>query len=160
MRQRHPAGIAAARVSGSISPGGGAQGKATAALSQLRPTLRLEAVSLVAVVAVAAVLVVVTPARTEAEPGVVVGRQVRLVLVLPPAVGDEHPAHEEPGDQGQDAHRSHDPEGPNEDVRHANLRRGRVGELHDRCDRLLKDQDRESLPPAAATAATPWCPPP
>jgi copper transport protein len=47
------------------------RGKVGAALAQLRTTLVLEAVSLAAVVAVAAVLVVVTPARTEAEPGVV-----------------------------------------------------------------------------------------
>jgi copper transport protein len=47
------------------------RGKATAALTQLWTTLRLEAVVLAVVVAVAAVLVVVTPGRTEAEPGVV-----------------------------------------------------------------------------------------
>jgi copper transport protein len=47
------------------------RGKAAAALSQMRTTLALEVVSLAAVVAVAAVLVVVTPARTEAAPGVV-----------------------------------------------------------------------------------------
>jgi copper transport protein len=48
-----------------------ARGRATAARAQLWTTLRLEAIALAAVVAVAAVLVAVTPARTEAEPGVV-----------------------------------------------------------------------------------------
>lgn len=47
------------------------RGKATAALAQLRAALRIEAVALVAVVAVSAVLVVVTPGRTAAEGGVV-----------------------------------------------------------------------------------------
>jgi len=47
------------------------RGKATAALAQLRSTLRIEAVALVAVVALSAVLVVVTPGRTSAEGGVV-----------------------------------------------------------------------------------------
>jgi copper transport protein len=46
-------------------------GKATAALTQLWTTLRLEVVTLAAVVAITSVLVVVTPARTEASPGVV-----------------------------------------------------------------------------------------
>ena len=47
------------------------RGQADAALTQLRTTVTLEVISLAAVVAVAAVLVVVTPARTEAAPGVV-----------------------------------------------------------------------------------------
>lgn len=47
------------------------RGKAAAALLQLRTTVALEVVSLAAVVAIAAVLVVVTPGRTEAGPGVV-----------------------------------------------------------------------------------------
>lgn len=48
-----------------------AQGKATAALARLRSTLRVEALVLGVVVALTAVLVVVTPARTLADPGVV-----------------------------------------------------------------------------------------
>jgi copper transport protein len=47
------------------------RGKAAAALTQLWTTLRLEVVTLVLVVAVTSVLVVVTPARTAAEGGVV-----------------------------------------------------------------------------------------
>jgi copper transport protein len=47
---------------------GGAQ---RAALAQLRTSLSLEAVSLVAIVAITAVLVVVTPARSETSPGLV-----------------------------------------------------------------------------------------
>jgi copper transport protein len=46
-------------------------GKATAALAQLWTTLRLEVVTLAVVVAITSVLVVVTPARTEAAPGIV-----------------------------------------------------------------------------------------
>jgi copper transport protein len=46
-------------------------GKATAALAQLWATLRIEVLILALVVAVTSVLVVVTPARTEADPGVV-----------------------------------------------------------------------------------------
>jgi copper transport protein len=48
-----------------------ARGKARAALAQLATTLRLEAVALVAVVGLTAVLVVVTPGRAESEGGVV-----------------------------------------------------------------------------------------
>lgn len=48
-----------------------AQGKATAALAQLRATLRVEALALTVVLALTAVLVVTTPARTLAEGGVV-----------------------------------------------------------------------------------------
>jgi copper transport protein len=47
------------------------RGKAKAALAQLGTTLRLEAMALVAVIGLTAVLVVVTPGRTEAEGGVV-----------------------------------------------------------------------------------------
>jgi copper transport protein len=47
------------------------RGKANAALAQLRSTLRIEALGLLAVVALTAVLVVVTPGRTAAEGGVV-----------------------------------------------------------------------------------------
>ena len=47
------------------------QGKATAALSQLWSTVRLEVLGLVVVVALTSVLVVVTPARTSAEGGVI-----------------------------------------------------------------------------------------
>jgi copper transport protein len=47
------------------------QGKVTAALTRLRSTLRVEALVLGVVVALTAVLVVVTPARTLADPGVV-----------------------------------------------------------------------------------------
>jgi len=47
------------------------RGKATAALAQLWTTLRLEVLTLTVVVAITAVLVVVTPARTDAEGGVV-----------------------------------------------------------------------------------------
>ena len=47
------------------------RGKAKAAMTQLRATLRVEAMALVAVVALSAVLVVVTPARTEAEGGLI-----------------------------------------------------------------------------------------
>ena len=46
-------------------------GKATAALSQLWTTIRLEVLLLAVVVAITSVLVVVTPARTEADGGVV-----------------------------------------------------------------------------------------
>jgi copper transport protein len=48
-----------------------AQGKAIAALARLRTTVALEVVSLLAVVAVTSVLVVVTPARTLEQGGVV-----------------------------------------------------------------------------------------
>lgn len=47
------------------------RGKANAALAQLRATLRVEALALVAVLTLSAVLVVVTPGRTAAEGGVV-----------------------------------------------------------------------------------------
>jgi copper transport protein len=47
------------------------RGKATAALTQLWTTVRLEVVTLAVVVAITSVLVVVTPARTSAGPGVV-----------------------------------------------------------------------------------------
>ena len=47
------------------------RGKARAALAQLRSTLRLETLVLVAVIALTSVLVVVTPARTLADPGLV-----------------------------------------------------------------------------------------
>ena len=47
------------------------QGKTRAALAQLRTSLGLEALSLVAIVAITAVLVVVTPARSESAPGIV-----------------------------------------------------------------------------------------
>lgn len=46
-------------------------GRATAALARLRSTVRIETLALVAVIALTAVLVVVTPARTESEGGVV-----------------------------------------------------------------------------------------
>jgi copper transport protein len=48
-----------------------ARGKATAALAQLRATVRLEALVLVPIVALTAVLVVVTPARTDLDAGLV-----------------------------------------------------------------------------------------
>lgn len=47
------------------------RGKVQAALAQLRATLRVEAAALVVVIALSAVLVVVTPGRTAAEGGVV-----------------------------------------------------------------------------------------
>ena len=47
------------------------RGKATAALAQLWATIRVEVLLLVVVVAITSVLVVVTPARTEADGGVV-----------------------------------------------------------------------------------------
>lgn len=49
------------------------RGKASAALAQLRATLRVEVAVLVGVIALSAVLVVVTPGRTAAEGGVVEG---------------------------------------------------------------------------------------
>jgi copper transport protein len=48
-----------------------AEGKSIAALTHLWRTVRLEVVTLAIVVAVTSVLVVVTPARTDADPGVV-----------------------------------------------------------------------------------------
>ena len=48
-----------------------ARGKATAALGRLRSTVRIEALALVVVIALTAVLVVVTPARSTADGGVV-----------------------------------------------------------------------------------------
>jgi copper transport protein len=48
-----------------------ARGKATAALAQLRATLRVDVLVLVPIVALTAVLVVVTPARSELERGLV-----------------------------------------------------------------------------------------
>lgn len=48
-----------------------ARGKTRAALTQLRTSLGLEALCLVVIVAITAVLVVVTPARSEMSPGVV-----------------------------------------------------------------------------------------
>jgi copper transport protein len=65
-------------------------GKAKAALTHLRTTVRIEALALVAVVAITAVLVVVTPARTQAEGGVVertvlLGEAGSVQLTISPA---------------------------------------------------------------------------
>ena len=66
------------------------QGKAKAALARLGPTLRLEALALLVVVGLTAVLVVVTPARTEAAGGPVeriidLGDVGSVQLVVAPA---------------------------------------------------------------------------
>jgi copper transport protein len=67
-----------------------AQGKTKAALALLRRTVRLEALALVAVLGLTAVLVVVTPARTEAAGGPVervidLGEVGSVQLVVAPA---------------------------------------------------------------------------
>src|SRR3546814_1734216 len=72
------------------------KGKRRAALRQMRTSLALEVVCLVAVVAITAVLVVVTPARSEMSPGVV-EKMVEIgdigsiqVTVAPAARSEEH----------------------------------------------------------------------
>jgi copper transport protein len=66
------------------------RGKVTAALAQLKRTMRLEALALVGVVAITSVLVVVTPARTSVEGGPVeriieLGDLGSVQLVVAPA---------------------------------------------------------------------------
>ncbi len=74
------------------------QGKVRAALGQLRATLQLEAVGLLAVIAVTAVLVVVTPGRASSEGGVVervvpLGEHGSVQLTISPATPGPNRVH-------------------------------------------------------------------